>query len=86
MTNLQKVVKKTCLPAFYPLSIMFTKVFCLQMYSGLMSQSIAYLYTQILYKTKAINPLPDMPILGSSNSAVNKDILSKIRTNGDTII
>ena len=36
-----------------------------------------------------INPLPDMPILGSSNSAVNyfyKDIMSKIWTNGDTII
>ena len=25
-----------------------------------------------------INPLPDMPILGPSNSAANKDIMSKI--------
>ena len=25
-----------------------------------------------------INPLPDMPILGFSNSAVNKDMMSKI--------
>ena len=31
-------------------------------------------------------PLPDMPILGSSNSAANKDMMSKIWTNGDTII
>ena len=33
-----------------------------------------------------INPLPHMPILGSSNSATNKDKMSKIWTNGDTII
>ena len=33
-----------------------------------------------------INPLPDMPILASSNSAANKDIMAKIWTNGDTII
>ena len=32
------------------------------------------------------NPLPDMPILGSSNSAANKDMMSKIWKNGDTII
>ena len=31
------------------------------------------------------NALPDMPILGSSNSAANKDMMSKILTNGDTI-
>ena len=30
-------------------------------------------------------PLPHMPTLGSSNSAANKDIMSKILTNGDTI-
>ena len=30
--------------------------------------------------------LPDMPILGSSNSVSNKDIMSKISTNGDKII
>ena len=29
--------------------------------------------------------LPNMPILGSWNSAANKDIMSKILTNGDTI-
>ena len=29
-----------------------------------------------------INPLPDMPILGSSNLAANTDIMSKTWTNG----
>ena len=33
-----------------------------------------------------LNPLPDIPILGSSNSAANKDRMSKIWTNGNTII
>ena len=33
----------------------------------------------------SVNPLPHMPILGSSNSAANKDMMSKILTNGDTI-
>ena len=33
-----------------------------------------------------LNPLPHMPILGSSYSAANKDMMSKIWTNGDTII
>ena len=32
------------------------------------------------------NPLPHMQILGSSNSAANEDMMSKIWTNGDTII
>ena len=36
--------------------------------------------------TQKSNSLPDMPILGSYNSAGNKDIMSKIWTNGDTII
>ena len=31
-------------------------------------------------------PLLDMPILGFSNSAANKDMRSKLWTNGDTII
>ena len=31
-------------------------------------------------------PLPDMPMLDSSNSAANKDMISKIWSNGDTII
>ena len=29
--------------------------------------------------------IPDTPILGSSTSATNKDMMSKIWTNGDTI-
>ena len=29
---------------------------------------------------------PDMPILGFSNSAANKDMMSKIWANGDTVI
>ena len=32
------------------------------------------------------NPLPDMPILGSSSSTANKDMMSKIWTNGETSI
>ena len=35
---------------------------------------------------KGSNPLPDIPIYGSSNSATNKDMMSKPWTNGDTII
>ena len=31
------------------------------------------------------NPLPHMPILGSSNSAANYGLMSKILTNGDAI-
>ena len=30
-------------------------------------------------------PLPEMPVLGSSNSAANKDMISKMWTNGDTV-
>ena len=28
-------------------------------------------------KTRFVNPLPDMPILDSSNSAANKDLMEK---------
>ena len=38
------------------------------------------------YTIPAFNPLPDILILGSSNSAANKDRRSKMWTNGDTII
>ena len=34
----------------------------------------------------SLNRLPDMPILRSSNSAANIDMISEIWTNGDTII
>ena len=33
-----------------------------------------------------VNPLPNMSILGTSNSEANKDMISKIWTNGDTFI
>ena len=33
----------------------------------------------------SVNLLPHKPILGSSNSAANKEMMSKILTNGDTI-
>ena len=33
-----------------------------------------------------LNPLPDMPILGSSNSAANKDMMSKLWANGHAIV
>ena len=36
--------------------------------------------------SSGFNPLPHMPISGSSDSAANKDMMSKIRTNEDTII
>ena len=36
-------------------------------------------------KLYGVNPLPDMPILGSSNSEANKDMMSKTWTNGVTI-
>ena len=32
-----------------------------------------------------VNALPHMPTMASSNSAANKDMMSKILTNGDTI-
>ena len=31
-----------------------------------------------------LNPSPDMPILDSSSSTANKDMMSKMWTNGDT--
>ena len=37
------------------------------------------------YERPLLNPLPHMPSLVSSNSAANKDMMSKISTNGDTI-
>ena len=33
----------------------------------------------------ALSPLPNKPILGSSNSEANKDMVSKILTNGGRI-
>ena len=36
-------------------------------------------------KISYFNPLPQLPILGSINSAANKDVMLDIKTNGDTI-
>ena len=35
---------------------------------------------------KLFNPLPDVPILGLSSAAANKDMVARLWTNGDTII
>ena len=40
----------------------------------------------MLTYVRSLNPLPDMPMLGSSNSVANKDIMSKIWTNRDTSV
>ena len=47
------------------------------------NHTLYYLYT---YAICTFNTLPHMAILGSFNLAANKDMMSKIWTNGDTII
>ena len=42
------------------------------------------IFLQVAWKYLTL--YPHMPILGSSNSAANKDMMPKIWTNGDTII
>ena len=32
-----------------------------------------------------VNPLPDVPFLRSSDSAANKEVMAKIKTNGDQL-
>ena len=50
-------------------------------------QSIQYKMLLVrLHVYRSINPLPHMAILGSTNSAVNRDMVSKIWINRDTII
>ena len=50
------------------------------------NKDLFLIHLLILYNThKGFNPLPHMSISGSSNSAANKDMMSKIWTNGDTI-
>ena len=44
-----------------------------------------YSHQHFLHFLQCFNPLPDMPILGSSNSPANKDMMSKILKNGDII-
>ena len=69
--------------------VLFLKsVTCADM--GRHAQTWADMYRQIadsLYaKIILTHSLPDMPNLGPLNSAANKDMVSKIWTNGDTII
>ena len=45
-----------------------------------------YLFIGSFFLHHGVNLLPDLPILGSSNSAANKDTMSKIWTNWDTVI
>ena len=45
-----------------------------------------YAFPDHKYQTSRLNPLSFMPILGSSNSAAKKDMMSKIWTIRDTII
>ena len=40
----------------------------------------------LLFGKEFFNPLPHMPILASSNSATNKDMMSETWTNENTII
>ena len=51
------------------------------------SQSIQYKMLLVcLHFFRSINPLPHMAIMGSTISAANIDMMSKIWINGDTII
>ena len=43
-------------------------------------------FADVLNSNAVVNPLPDMPVLGSSNSTAKKNMMSKIWTNGGTII
>ena len=50
--------------------------------------TFSFLINEKLYvigKCFCVNPLPHMPIFGSSNSVTNKIMMSKILTNVDTI-
>ena len=47
-------------------------------------RSIVYIHPLLSVLNFGLNPLPDPPILSSSDSAANKDMISKIWTNGDT--
>ena len=66
----------------FPESLQAKVTLKLQLF-GLISANLSFLS---LFSALMFNPLPDMPILGSSNAAANKDMMSKIWTNGDSII
>ena len=71
------------------IAMMFFKMFCNK------TQTVCYKWectddghiSQLSFEVTLLNPLPDMPILGSFNSAARKDnMVSKIWMNGKTII
>ena len=49
------------------------------------SVKLTFSHQQILVASK-LNPLLDMPILGSTSSAAIKDMVEKIWTNGDSYL
>ena len=57
-----------------------------QIHKKMLTKDLFYMMFSICTKFVNINPLPCLQILGSFNSAANKDIMSKIWTNEDTII
>ena len=57
------------LPAFSPFPTMFSKGFLYRVIKS---------WVCVVNSKLPLNPLPHMPILGSSNSAANKDMMSEI--------
>ena len=53
---------------------------------SMQSDPYLHLTVKFLISSHDINPLPHVLILGSPNSAANKDMMSKTWTNGDTFI
>ena len=64
--------RRCCLPAFSPFPTMFSK----SSVSGSLKGGIVW--ERVYHTIPTFNSLPDMPILGFSNSAPNKDTMSKI--------
>ena len=87
MEHTPKLKLKTSTKLFLPCSRLFKIVekreftFKLVLEMTCIKQSTA-LRDHYSDTTAHLNPLPDMPILGSSNSAAIKNMMSKIWTNG----
>ena len=54
-------------------------------YSILLNSLETAAHSNLHVSVASLNPLPDMPIIGSSNSAEKRDMMSNILTNADTI-
>ena len=61
-------------------------LFTFKLFSTLQEQFASSVVVLGASKDLLINPLPDMPVLDSSNSTANIDVVSKKYTNRDTII